>query len=596
VFGRVGDIEMPLAVVGGNCSIQGFDFEGNEQFWTVTGDIVSSLALCDVEGDGKNELLVGSEDFEIRIFQNEEVISEITESDKVKGLCDMRGTKYGFCLGNGTIGVYDKTKRMWKKKQKHPVQALRAFDLDGDGVPELLTGLANGRLEVRNDDNGELIYKDGYSAGVAAIVSADYHLDGREEVIVCCEDGEVRGYLPAEEELGGNLMDVQAEDQALRELNQLKQDLIVQSMHYEKSINEFKAGEGGGADSIVPPDTDLGIEFQVTNEQLLLLLSTNNEAIIKAVVVFGENIFEDADSYVVHPKTAAESISVPLAPKKDVATELTVKAMVGTWASAQFMLFEKTVRVPKFAMYGLAEGRTAQSFQMPESQVAFTVQERANRVALWIKDGFNIQIERGGDSPELSVHLYSLRDRRPLAIQCKQGTDGLDVSFHTEDMELAGELVQDICGYLQKEELTSVANFETEMASFQEILQKVEEYHAVRLRLTAEMADRSNAVKTLVVKAEDSRILGDMHNMKDHYAGLWNLNNELLAEYKKRHINHTELLDCLKEVNQMIQKAARLRVGQAKVQVVSACRGAIKNNNIQSLFKIIMMGDAGPGS
>ena len=28
---------------------QGFDFEGNEQFWTVTGDIVSSLALCDVE-------------------------------------------------------------------------------------------------------------------------------------------------------------------------------------------------------------------------------------------------------------------------------------------------------------------------------------------------------------------------------------------------------------------------------------------------------------------------------------------------------------------------------------------------------------------
>ena len=98
---------------------------------------------------------------------------------------------------------------------------------------------------------------------------------------------------------------------------------------------------------------------------------------------------------------------------------------------------------------------------------------------------------------------------------------------------------------------------------------EVEEYHAVRLRLTAEMADRSNTVKTLVIKAEDSRILGDMRNMKEHYAGtsqlqsklslvgwyadtfpgvlgLWNLNNELLGEYLKRHTNHTELVDCLK--------------------------------------------------
>jgi Bardet-Biedl syndrome 2 protein len=37
-FGHIGSSENPLAIVGGNCSIQGFDFEGNELFWTVTGD------------------------------------------------------------------------------------------------------------------------------------------------------------------------------------------------------------------------------------------------------------------------------------------------------------------------------------------------------------------------------------------------------------------------------------------------------------------------------------------------------------------------------------------------------------------------------
>jgi len=588
IFGYVGNIEQPLAIVGGNCSIQGFDFEGQEKFWTVTGDIVSSLALCDVEGDGQNELLVGSEDFEIRVFQNEEVISEITESDKVCGLCDMRGTKYGFCLGNGTIGVYDKVQRLWKKKQKHKVQAIRAFDLDGDGVPELVTGLANGRLEVRNDDNGELIYKDSYGAGVAAIVAADYHLDSREEVIVCCEDGEVRGYLPAEEELGGNLMDVQVEESVVRELNQRKQELIQEQKHYDKGLKDLKSGTASDSDSIVPPDTQCQAYLSGSKDVLSLILNTNNDSLIKAVCVFAENIFDEADSYVVHPKNASSSAQIPLAPKKDVATELTVKAMLGTYGSNQFILVEFQIKVPKFAMYVLAGG----GFSKPTSQVQFSIPDRTTRAALWLKDAFNLPeeaISQGGG--EIQLQLISLRNKQPLSISFIPGGNGMDITFSTEDMELAGELVQDLCNYMQVHELTSVASFPAEMRTFEEILQRVEEYNTVRMQLTAEMADRSNTVKMLVVKAEDSRILGDMPSMKDHYAGLWNVNNELLAEYKKRHTNHTELLECLKEVNQMIQKAARLRVGSAKTQVVAACRAAIKSNNIQSLFKIIQMGD-----
>ena len=32
--------------MGGNCSIQGYNHEGNEEFWTVTGDNVSAMAFC----------------------------------------------------------------------------------------------------------------------------------------------------------------------------------------------------------------------------------------------------------------------------------------------------------------------------------------------------------------------------------------------------------------------------------------------------------------------------------------------------------------------------------------------------------------------
>lgn len=35
VMGQLGDIPKPLAIIGGNCALQGFDNEGNDHFWTV---------------------------------------------------------------------------------------------------------------------------------------------------------------------------------------------------------------------------------------------------------------------------------------------------------------------------------------------------------------------------------------------------------------------------------------------------------------------------------------------------------------------------------------------------------------------------------
>lgn len=39
---------------------------------------------------------------------------------------------------------------------------------------------------------------------------------------------------------------------------------------------------------------------------------------------------------------------------------------------------------------------------------------------------------------------------------------------------------------------------------------KVDSFHEVRQKLTAEMADHSNLIKSLVVRAEDARLMGDM--------------------------------------------------------------------------------------
>ena len=41
----------------------------------MTGDNVCSLALCDFTANGHNELLVGSEDYDIRVFQGDELLN-----------------------------------------------------------------------------------------------------------------------------------------------------------------------------------------------------------------------------------------------------------------------------------------------------------------------------------------------------------------------------------------------------------------------------------------------------------------------------------------------------------------------------------------
>ena len=186
VVGKLSGHSRPLVIAGGNCSIMGFDQDGNEAFWTVTADNIASLALCDIDGDGLSELLVGSDDFEIRVFRSEEIIAEISESEKVQFLNAVQGRKFAYGLSNGTVGVYSGSKsRLWRVKTKNKVAAVDSFDLDKDGIPEIITGWANGMFNVRKLDSGELIYKDNVGAAVVGIVKADYRLDGKEEVMIC---------------------------------------------------------------------------------------------------------------------------------------------------------------------------------------------------------------------------------------------------------------------------------------------------------------------------------------------------------------------------------------------------------------------------
>ncbi|KAM6352812.1 BBSome complex member BBS2 isoform 2-T2 [Alca torda] len=504
VLGKLGDISSPLAIIGGNCALQGFDYEGNDLFWTVTGDNVRSLALCDFDGDGKTELLVGSEDFDIRVFKEDEIVAEMSETETVTALSPMYGSRFGYALSNGTVGVYDKTARYWRIKSKNQAMSIHAFDLNSDGVCELITGWSNGKAEL----NTQLKEADGQ-----------------------------RVVIPANTQLQTAL-----------------------------SVN-------------------LGSDSQSAHVELCI--STTNDTIIRAVLIFAEGIFE-GESHVVHPslQNLSGCVRVPLTPPKDVPVDLHIKAFVGYRNSTQFHVFELTRQLPRFSMYALSSPDSAAE---PLSFVNCTMNERPQRIVMWLNQSFLLPEDAEFQSAPFQVCFTSLRNAGQLCIKIKPGGE---ISINTDDIDLAGDIIQSMASFLAIEDLQVEADFPAYFEELRKVLVKVDEHHAVNQRLTANMAEHSNLIRSMLVQAEDARLLGDMKNMKTRYMELYDLNRDLINQYKIRCNNHTELLNNLKAVNQAIQRAGRLRVGRPKTQVISACRDAIRSNNFNMLFRIMRVGTA----
>ncbi|CAF5219723.1 unnamed protein product, partial [Rotaria magnacalcarata] len=129
----------------------------------------------------------------------------------------------------------------WRIKSRNIAVVLQAFDVDGDGVDELVTGWSNGKVDIRSDRQGEVIFKESLSSSVAGIVKADYRVAGENLLICCSNEGEVRGFKFSEQDPNALTASLYRDRQeAIRDLAQKKQALLIELEHLDDAIKHSK--------------------------------------------------------------------------------------------------------------------------------------------------------------------------------------------------------------------------------------------------------------------------------------------------------------------------------------------------------------------
>ncbi|VDM10714.1 unnamed protein product [Wuchereria bancrofti] len=286
-----------------------------------------------------------------------------------------------------------------------------------------------------------------------------------------------------------------------------------------------------------------------------------------------------------HPtENYSSCIAIQLRPTKDIAVNLHIKALVGYAKSTQLHVFEVTRDIPRFMMYALDTENAVQ----PEGKAVFHINERPPRLAIWINSNFLLTNEIVcEDDSNLAVNFISLRTSESLIIEM----DGNGkVIIQNNDIELVGNIIQSIAESFGITEIQTTAQFPREIAKLNDITEKLHEMYIMRDRLSATIAERSNSIKEMLVRAEDARTINQFRLMRKYYQKMHTLNQAMVAEHKIRCNNHEELLKVLRNLNKIIEQGSRLRVGAPASRLISACRNAIVEEHFDMLQKIILFG------
>ena len=582
VYGQYSSYPEPICICGGSYNIIGIDINGEDKFWTVLGGNAICLKLNDINNDGANELIVGTDDYTIRFYQNEDNINEINENTKIIEVEYIDNTVLAYALENGTIGCYKGNDRLWRKKEKGYVTSILVIDFNKDNYYEILCGWSTGKLQMLETSQGRILIETDLNKSIAKMFydnillgSSNNIYNKYNQLLVLTNNGEVYGFdYSLNERIIKNKFIAKDKKVLQKDLNKYESSLQEKTELIKKledlAIKESnKSKINSPKDEIVlPKNTTVNIDLQSNNDFKCadLIIESSENTVIKMVIIQSEQIYK-GETMVKYPNKETNKVIIQIKTKKDMNINLHIKALVGkSYFLDDYQVFEFNKIIPKYCFYILLRDDISYKNDVVQG-ISFRFNERIERLILWLETFFNIPKKVKNEKENI-------------------------IEISTEEMELCGNIFQDMCTYFNITDLDTNINYKKIVNKYSENINRISELDQTRNQYNINMTEIIQLIKDLFVKAEDNRLLDNIKDFKDYFRKINVKNLELLDEYEKRTKAYEQLISDLKVVNEIIQIFSNLKAGKYKNEVVNQCRNCIRKKNYNLLLKILSTGNA----
>jgi Bardet-Biedl syndrome 2 protein len=610
VYGQYSSYPEPICICGGSYNIIGIDINGEDKFWTVLGGNAICLKLNDINNDGANELIVGTDDYTIRFYQNEDNINEINENTKIIEVEYIDNTVLAYALENGTIGCYKGNDRLWRKKEKGYVTSILVIDFNKDNYYEILCGWSTGKLQMLETSQGRILIETDLNKSIAKMFydnillgSSNNIYNKYNQLLVLTNNGEVYGFdYSLNERIIKNKFIAKDKKVLQKDLNKYESSLQEKTELIKKledlAIKESnKSKINSPKDEIVlPKNTTVNIDLQSNNDFKCadLIIESSENTVIKMVIIQSEQIYK-GETMVKYPNKETNKVIIQIKTKKDMNINLHIKALVGkSYFLDDYQVFEFNKIIPKYCFYILLRDDISYKNDVVQG-ISFRFNERIERLILWLETFFNIpkkELETYRPNENTyNIRFMSLRTDKILQISVKNEKENI-LEISTEEMELCGNIFQDMCTYFNITDLDTNINYKKIVNKYSENINRISELDQTRNQYNINMTEIIQLIKDLFVKAEDNRLLDNIKDFKDYFRKINVKNLELLDEYEKRTKAYEQLISDLKVVNEIIQIFSNLKAGKYKNEVVNQCRNCIRKKNYNLLLKILSTGNA----
>jgi hypothetical protein len=165
-----------------------------------------------------------------------------------------------------------------------------------------------------------------------------------------------------------------------------------------------------------------------------------------------------------------------------------------------------------------------------------------------------------------------------------------EVKVNTEDMHLAGEIIQMLASLCELDNISSTAQFHREFTSLKSTIKRINETKSERVKQQAKMDRLILGANNLTSRAEESRRFKDYQAVAEIYKEILQANKDILSHRDTQMTAHGDLVASLKSINTTIQLAAKLRKGQPQARVIQEAREALKRNDIDQLIRVLANG------